>query len=1139
MARLDITLFGEPGLLDEGRSRTLRAPRTAWSLLALLVTQGRPLERAALAAALWPEHDTPLARATLRRYLHLLTSALPSGVAWIESDAKTIAWNASAPFSVDVLEFRKAIDEDRYADAIELYRGDLLGTAVEDATIELRERLRSSFLHALQTVALRALGERDFATTIRYAERLIAADEWREDAIRVLMTACYERGDRSRALQVYDRFERTLREQLAVAPMHETSALRDAIVAGMPLGAGAAIEELDRDRIPLVGRSRELNVLKRAWRQAAAGRGSAFFVSGEAGIGKTRLIRELHSMVVEQGGRVLVGRTSSPEAGALEAVVEALRGGLVTLARGDVDDAWIAALVPILPEIAALLRDQTAVALALEPDAERLRLREAFARTIQALARRKPLVVILEDLHWAGSETAEVVELFARRAAALPLLFVLTLRTEELRGRLPVEAVRRRLGRDRLGHTLAIGRLSEDEIAQLASHVLPPESDSEDGRRVTHPAGGHPLFAIQLLRNYVEAGDVPQGDAVVATIGAAIGERIKRLPSDAQSLIAVGATIGSPFTIEELSSVSGWDEARVLNAVGVLLDANVFGDRAAERFSYGFSHDVLEETACAMLAGFDLRARHHRIASVLEITRSGMPGCAAAIAAHWEACGEERRAAQHLVAAAQFAMANYARADAIAHARRAIALGLDNEERFAALAIVVRASMGIGATPECLNDLDALECLSQSLGETQRLEALLLRARVFSYYGAEAREKIDRDLGTVFEATTRADAKAKVGLRRAWMYVMGGKLAEAEVAVRGALDAAERSNDAMLLAEAREAFFNVVIWRGNIDEGIARLAELEKAVGRSDAFALRPLLMAYSRLVVETERLDCYYKAKSLANELAELDGDVMRSVVTGGILAYGATLEWDVDSARRGFTEEAHLAQQLGMPLFHVVAVGSLGALARSLGHIEQGEALARETRSLAIEFKLDSLLGPSAIHLSDAVLAAGRPAEAVAEAKKGLELLSKQGAPRSLADALAALGAAECAAGATNEGLAHLYEGLSIRRSCRGKRALAHDCSVLLKALLDAGKLDEATAVAGELQPIFTAPLELRNPGFTAVALARAAAGREDLGAAQQIYKRGRAAVSTIANKLTDPADRTAFSALPHNRELLEANL
>src|SRR5579862_8908292 len=296
MRRLVLRLFGEPSMHFDGEPVRLPAPVRCVALLALLVLRGgKAWTRASLAAAIWPDDLDTDARAKLRRHLHLLQQALPKieGVEWIDSTAGTVAWNSDAPAWIDVVAFEQqcAGDAVSRAQAIEVYRGDLMEASYDEFLFADRERLRALYVDACLEAAMSARRDRELREAIGYVERILAKDEWREDALRLAMGLRYESGDRSSALTLFERFAKRLADEMNVAPMPETLALRDAILTNaglMELATGDADVPAESSAsaaiAPFVGRAAEIERLEAAWRHAAAGRGTVLFVGGDAGI---------------------------------------------------------------------------------------------------------------------------------------------------------------------------------------------------------------------------------------------------------------------------------------------------------------------------------------------------------------------------------------------------------------------------------------------------------------------------------------------------------------------------------------------------------------------------------------------------------------------------------------------------------------------------------------------------------------------------------------------------------------------------------------------------------------------------------------------------------------------------------------
>ena len=313
---LRVQLFGSGRIFDHAAE--IKLPSRTWTLplLAfLLVHRGELIPRSRLAFTLWPDEPEETALLNLRRNLHRLVKALPpvAGAQWVTLDGHSIAWNASVRFDLDVAEFeRLRAEQATLEQAVALYAGDFLNEIDEDWVAAERERLRQLYLADLGSLIVAKRSRRAFAAAAQYAQQLLAADPWHEDALRQLMAVRYDSGDSAGALAAFDGFSRHLRAEMNVDPMPETLVLRDAVARGVAipsaLGESEFASKRTPDPSPFVGRSEELERLRNQWLRAARGNGSLAFVRGVAGIGKSRLVSELALITEAEGGRVIVAR---------------------------------------------------------------------------------------------------------------------------------------------------------------------------------------------------------------------------------------------------------------------------------------------------------------------------------------------------------------------------------------------------------------------------------------------------------------------------------------------------------------------------------------------------------------------------------------------------------------------------------------------------------------------------------------------------------------------------------------------------------------------------------------------------------------------------------------------------------------
>jgi predicted ATPase len=298
---------------------------------------------------------------------------------------------------------------------------------------------------------------------------MLVSDPWHEEALRALIAARYESGDASGALAEFDAFARRLRAEMDTDPMPETLALREAVARGAPisttLDSTGPSDGRPRETLsPFVGRAEDFAVLHGRWSRAARGVGGLTFVRGEAGIGKSRIVAELALTTESEGGRVLVGRTSWPEQGPYQCLSSAIRTALPLVAGVKLAPPMLAAIAELVPELRAY-HDAIPELVRLDPESERLRLLDALAQLFAELARPRPLLLILEDLHRAGSSTIEAIAGILPRLSRSPILLVATCRPESVDRVHPL----RRLLNDSEGATelLDLGAMNADEIRLL------------------------------------------------------------------------------------------------------------------------------------------------------------------------------------------------------------------------------------------------------------------------------------------------------------------------------------------------------------------------------------------------------------------------------------------------------------------------------------------------------------------------------------------------------------------------------------------------------------------------------------------------------------------------------------------------
>jgi len=469
---MQLRLLGGFQVLSEGSDCKFNAPSKAVALLAyLLLHRSQNVRRDAVAFALWPDDNELRARANLRRHIALLRQALPkSDEPVLIADQHHIRWNRLYDESVDVCRFERysAARDEGTAQAVNLYRGDLLPGLYEEWLLPHRERLRDLQGKNLEHSSRRARQAGDYPGAIATAKRLLEHDPWREDTVRYLMSLRYDSGDRAGALQEYERLAARLRAEMQVLPMPETRARNDAIVRNE--AAGTPSEAPDPaaapSAMPFVGRSAEIERLSECWSRAMRGYGRIAFLTGEAGIGKTRLASEFAHVVESQGGRVAFGSTAFAEAVPYQAIVEALRFALPMLASLHLKPVHAAAASSVLPELLQTYKNLPQLS-PLEPQREQARLFEAMWVCLEGIARIRPLLVVLEDLHWAGHATTAFLNYIGSRVSSIPMIVLVTHRESDLDVSHPLRAFRRSMQSENRALCVPLAELALTDVEQF------------------------------------------------------------------------------------------------------------------------------------------------------------------------------------------------------------------------------------------------------------------------------------------------------------------------------------------------------------------------------------------------------------------------------------------------------------------------------------------------------------------------------------------------------------------------------------------------------------------------------------------------------------------------------------------------
>jgi DNA-binding SARP family transcriptional activator/tetratricopeptide (TPR) repeat protein len=661
----------------------------ARSLIGYLVLHaGAAQTRQHLAFLLWPDSSEDQARTNLRNVLHALRHGVPELGDHLEITPSTLRWAPTGACWVDIEELDLALAdaarEDRSVDeritslrrATDLYGGDLLDGCYDDWLLPERERRRDRHLAALRQLADELLAQGRPAEAVVAARELIRREPLDEPAHRLLMAIHVAAGDRAGAVRAYHECVAVLERELGVEPAPATQAAHAALVESPEVAPVASGPRHTAAAGSLVGREHEWARLVRSWQEAEGASAHLVLVTGEPGIGKTRLVEELVTWCSQRGAVVGRARCYAAEGdlghGALIAWLRT--SGLAgELARSSSPER--AELAVLLPEL-----DDTSLA---HPVGEgidrRQRLLDAATSTLTSTGR--PILLVLDDAQWADALSLQLVHYLVRGEEPRPLLVVATARREDLDGHHPLTTIANGLAvTDRLVE-VPLTRLLPSGTARLASQLLGTDLDEAATRGLHIDTEGNPLFIVESVRAGFGStvDDGTSGMPISPKLRAVIGARLAQLSEPSRQLLQLAATVGRAFSVDLLAQASTMDELTLARCLDELWRRGLIREHGID--GYDFSHGRIRDVALDEQGPVARRQNHLRVAEALRSRHAGAPArVSGRVAAAYEGAGRADDAITWYLSAALEAQRRYADIEAIRLLERALRLSADLPE---------------------------------------------------------------------------------------------------------------------------------------------------------------------------------------------------------------------------------------------------------------------------------------------------------------------------------------------------------------------------------------------------------------------------------------------------------------------------
>jgi len=724
---------------------------------------------------------------------------------------------------------------------------------------------------------------------------------------------------------------------------------------------------------PLVNRTDEVSKLKGALDDAFNNKSSIVALHGEAGVGKTRLMRELASYARSRDATVLVGRGSEdriPYAPWVEVSREYIGeapGELIRRMLG----THVSDFARLVPDIAAKI-GTVPPSKPLGEQQDRIRLFESITHFLTSISKETPLLLLFDDLQWADQASLDLLEYFVRSTGNLRVLVVCTYRTEDAGPDTPIHKMLAKLNRDRLLESLPVKSLRQEDTVELIDRIFGEKQVSTEFTDIIHKTtGGNPFFVEEVLRSLVEDGTIfrteggwdrkPIQEIVVPeSVKSTLRSRLSKLEPDTLGVLVWAAVIGPEFDFEILLEVSKATEDQLVQRLEAVISQGLVVEVPREKSKFRFSDNRIREMLLDDLIQIK-RARYHlKIAEAMEkLYSKKLDRHAEAIANHFSEGGDIERCIKYSVIAGDLNKSIYAYEPAIKDYRRAVELlDLEGEKAGETATLLEKLGACYAFTGHLKNSTQSYEQALSIFEKSHDNKACARTCReiaeaittVKSEPGAqEATIVMKRGLNYLQGEPDSSEA-ASTYYSLAWFLGLMDQFDEANMWAEKALEVGKKTNNTQAVAGALSMQGSYLTDTGKIDEGLPLWHQAyELALQHEDLLVARNCVFNLSFYTYPRN----LGKAREFALKAVELakSANLMTSEARG--LWWLSVLDWlrgDWASALEQFQKSDAIMERLGIgiDITTVEHEAWRGWYALSMGDLGEAEKILQAAEHL-----------------------------------------------------------------------------------------------------------------------------------------------------------------------------------------------
>jgi len=762
--------------------------------------------------------------------------------------------------------------------------------------------------------------------------------------------------------------------------------------------------------IPLIDRVDEVKLLKEAVDRAIQGEGGLVFLYGEAGIGKTRLARELRAYAHLRGVQVLYGRC--PALFRMDGVPpyilwkEVIKDYLETCTPEQLYrvvgfyPAEVAKLVPELNQKFKAIPQSFSIS----PEQEQNRLFEAVSQFVTNISKEAPLLVVLDDLQWTDPSSLLLLHYLARGVQKTPLLLLGAYRNTDIDAKHALTSVLTELNRERLLQSVSLKRMSLDDASEMIRQILEQDDiPTEFCRMVYAKTKGNPFFAEEVVKSLKEEEIIYREEdkwkfkeiskiEFPETVKNVVKARIDRLDDECQNVLTLASFVGNDFTLEVIGALTGIEENRLLELMDKMLKTGLIKEREIHGEGVCSFADILVRDVVYEEVSLLKRKKLHGVVgdSLEKVYAKKIDEHFGELAYHFLESGDKDKALDYFLKAGEKATGIYANTEAASYFQSALRLLEEKEgelqERGRILERLGDIKKLVGDYADCMknwNEALALWTRLLEKGKTAILHRKIANVLWDKMGDAEEAKEHHEACLKILETEPESVEKARLYHDMAYMNWRNGDYVKARVSAEKALTLAEKLNALEVVADACLDLGILHMFSGDYKKGREYANRALKTA--LDNNYLEIAVLAYDRVgsflpFEEYEkRLECFEKGLSLAKKV----GDISRQSWFLGDLA--GTYSWmgELDKAITLGEEALALDRKVGSIAYTPSMLTTLGSAYQTIGNWSKSEQYYDE--AMSISRKLTDLIPTADSHFAYGLLHLDK--EEYSKARESLE--------------------------------------------------------------------------------------------------------------------------------------------------------